>query len=95
MSFALSRGVFVAVMAAGLGCQPFWSASAAEAVPRPAVVTETLARLTIELPSSVRATAAVRDPLEQLGREKIRTLSSTSQTASIKPAIAAKRPWRW
>jgi clan AA aspartic protease (TIGR02281 family) len=70
MSFAPSRGVFIAAIVAGLSCQPFWSASVAEPVSRVTDVTETLTRLTIELPWGVRATPAVRDPLEQLGREK-------------------------
>ncbi len=42
----------------------------AESVPGTANVAETLARLAIDLPWGVSASAAVHEPLEQLGREK-------------------------
>ena len=66
MFSATARGVFAAIIAAGLSALPLAQACA-EPV---AGVADTLARLAIELPSSVTATAAVRAPLEQLGREK-------------------------
>jgi len=58
-----ARGVFAAIIAAGLSALPLAAACAEP-------VADTMARLAIELPSGVAATAAVRGPLEQLGREK-------------------------
>lgn len=66
MFSATARGVLAAIVAAGLSALPLAQACAAPV----AGVADTLARLAIELPSSVTATAAVRGPLEQLGREK-------------------------
>lgn len=66
MFSATARGVFTAVVAAGLSALALAEACA-QPVPGAA---ETLARLAIEVPPSVTATAAVRGPLEQLGREK-------------------------
>jgi len=66
MFAATGRGVFAAVIVAGLG-----ALALAPACAQPVAGTaETLARLAIELPASVIATSAVRGPLEQLGREK-------------------------
>jgi aspartyl protease family protein len=66
---ARARGVFVAIVAGGLGSLPFQSAYA-EPVAGTADLSETLARLAINLPWNVTATPSVRGPLEQLAREK-------------------------
>src|SRR5579864_9826038 len=68
MFFATVRGVFAASIAAGLSALAL-AAAYAEPVAG-AAAAEAAARLAIELPASVTATAAVRGPLEQLGREK-------------------------
>jgi clan AA aspartic protease (TIGR02281 family) len=69
MFYARARGVFAAIVAAVLSALPL-AAAYAEPVAGTADVAATLARLAIALPSSVTATAAVRGPLDQLGREK-------------------------
>lgn len=69
MFSATARTVFAAIIAAGLSALPLAAACAEPAVGT-AAVADTLSRLAIALPSSVTATAAVRGPLEQLGREK-------------------------
>jgi clan AA aspartic protease (TIGR02281 family) len=69
MFSATARGVFAGIVAAGLSTLPL-AAAYAEPVAGTADIARPLARLAIELPSSVTATAAVRGPLEQLSREK-------------------------
>ena len=66
---AIARTAFANVIAAGLGALPI-APVYAEPATGPTDVADTLARLTINLPGTVTATAAVRGPLEQLGREK-------------------------
>jgi aspartyl protease family protein len=66
MASASARRVFAAIVAAGLSALPLAAACAEPA----AGTAETLTRFAIELPASVTANAAVRAPLEQLGREK-------------------------
>jgi aspartyl protease family protein len=69
MFSATARRVFAAVIAAGLSALPL-AAAYAEPVAGAADFAATLARLGIELPSGVTATAPIRGPVEQLGREK-------------------------
>jgi clan AA aspartic protease (TIGR02281 family) len=69
MRSALSQGVRMAVAAAGLGSLLLTPLAAEPSARTTTDLTETLASLAIDLPPGVRAMPAVREPLEQLGRE--------------------------